>query len=240
MCWLRTVTFSIYNMSIVVSISNKNLLNGNWKSTYKIMTHTHTHTCSKIKFIRKFPLSQMDFNLIFIIFKNCYSWSSFPYSFYFHFLHLQIQWKYFWWHLVAFIDYHTHLYEVVRPSLVICSFTTYFFNEMYIYLVLYMFKWIIIKERTSNTTKALIAPFLDLMHYCLLPFPGGKQGIKSKAGAKKCCKENKTTDPPNGWLYFPFYNYRIGFVEKSIIEWNRITIIKKWGWGVSCILFYVT
>ena len=32
----------------------------------------------------------------------------------------------------------------------------------------------------------------------------GKQGFKSKAGAIKCCKENKITAPSNEWSNIPF------------------------------------
>ena len=37
----------------------------------------------------------------------------------------------------------------------------------------------------------------------------GKQGIKSKLRAIKCCKENKVTAPPNEWCNIPFCLDRI-------------------------------
>ena len=45
-----------------------------------------------------------------------------------------------------------------------------------------------------------------------------KQGIKSKAGAIKCCKEIKITALPNEWLNIPFH------ISVSITDcriWNR-------------------
>ena len=51
-----------------------------------------------------------------------------------------------------------------------------------------------------------IAPFLDFMPLLQSHVPRAcKQGIKSKAGAIKCCKEIKITAPPNEWRNISFF-----------------------------------
>ena len=51
----------------------------------------------------------------------------------------------------------------------------------------------------------VIAPFLNLLPLLQSLIPQAcKQGSKSKAGAIKCCKENKITAPPNEWHNIPF------------------------------------
>ena len=79
------------------------------------------------------------------------------------------------------------------------------------------------------------APFLDLMPLLPPSFVGraSRQGIKSKAGAKKCCKENKCIAAPNEWHNIPFFRGNslndLRFIEKTKehIKDNRLKVNYK-------------
>ena len=52
-----------------------------------------------------------------------------------------------------------------------------------------------------------IAPFFIVLPLLQSLVPRAcKQGSKIKAGAIKCCKENKITDPPNAWHNIPLHH----------------------------------
>ena len=60
-------------------------------------------------------------------------------------------------------------------------------------------------QKSDKIMQKLNAHFLNLMPLLQSLVPRAcVQGIKSKAGAIKCCKEIKVTAPPNEWCNIPF------------------------------------
>ena len=81
----------------------------------------------------------------------------------------------------------------------------------------------------------VISPLLYLQATTAGLPPEGKQGIKSKAGAKKCFKEIKITVPFNEWRNFPFH-YFVGDYVTHIIPLmtqpfdfrKRKSVVPRW------------